>query len=563
MQRAGSQRISKLLIWVAPLATLAISPWSNFDPINLIKMLVVSSVGFATAGILLGNFKKYKKDEIHKLFWIASILFLICLFSTFIFSGAPIPQQIWGQFGRSTGLVAYISLIFVTLGASSIQHRTFHEKLVKSLFLTTIPMTAYCLLQIANLDPIKWSSYAPFGTLGNINFLSAFFGISSVALFSLLLEQSIKLTKKLAYIFLIIVDLVIVVTTGSIQGFMIFVAGAGLALMFYILKSEKFKSFAKVYLILAFVGFLLTALGLSNLGPLAKYIFQPSVIYRTDYWHAGWVMTVQHPFFGVGLDSYGDWYRQVRGEISTIRTDPNRISNTAHSIFLDISSNGGFPLLVAYLSIVLIAFFVGIRKIKLMTKYDSIYVAIFSAWLAYQIQSFISINQIGVGIWGWLFTGAIISYPLETHNSVNISTSKIKKSKSKLQKISNDLSPATSLLAILGFLIGFFLAFIPLNADAKFKAANNKLDGVALIAAIRTIGSTSFHAENAMNAFIKSNLAPQAKEVTDYLLENYPRDFAGWGARAVLNSSTPEQKAEAMKKLKELDPFNPGVRTNP
>lgn len=563
MQRAGSQRISKLLIWVAPLATLAISPWSNFDPINLIKMLVVSSVGFATAGILLGNFKKYKKDEIHKLFWIASILFLICLFSTFIFSGAPKSQQIWGQFGRSTGLVAYISLIFVTLGASSIQHRTFHEKLVKSLFLTTIPMTAYCLLQIANLDPIKWSSYAPFGTLGNINFLSAFFGISSVALFSLLLEQSIKLTKKLAYFFLVIVDLVIVVTTGSIQGFMIFVAGAGLALMFYLLKSEKFKSFAKVYLILSFVGFLLTALGLSNLGPLAKYIFQPSVIYRTDYWHAGWVMTVQHPFFGVGLDSYGDWYRQVRGEISTIRTDPNRISNTAHSIFLDISSNGGFPLLVAYLSIVLIAFFVGIRKIKLMSKYDSIYVAIFSAWLAYQIQSFISINQIGVGIWGWLFTGAIISYPLETHNSVNISTSKIKKSKSKLQKISNDLSPATSLLAILGFLIGFFLAFIPLNADAKFKAANNKLDGVALIAAIRTIGSTSFHAENAMNAFIKSNLAPQAKEVTDYLLENYPRDFAGWGARAVLNSSTPEEKAEAMKKLKELDPFNPGVRTNP
>ena len=68
--------------------------------------------------------------------------------------------------------------------------------------------------------------------------------------------------------------------------------------------------------------------------------------------------------------------------------------------------------------------------------------------------------------------------------------------------------------------------------------------------------------KNAMNAFIKSNLGPQAKEVTDYLLSKYPRDFAGWGARAVLNSSTPEQKSEAIKKLKTLDPVNKSLYVN-
>lgn len=546
------RRLSFLLIFVGPLTTLIISPWTNFDPINLIKMVVVSAVGWSIFGLLISNVKSLSSST-NKFFLFSCLLFLIFLLSTFFFSGAPVSQQFWGQFGRSTGLLAYVSLIFVSLGASILGEITFHKKLVMGMFFTVVPMTLYCLIQVAGLDPIGWSSYAAFGTLGNINFLSAYFGISSVALMSLILGKEISFKLKLVFAMFVVTDLIIVGTTGSIQGIMIFIAGAGISIFFYLISSNKFKKISIPFGITGLAGFTLTVLGLSNIGPLARFIFQPSVIYRTDYWHAGWKMTIEHPIFGVGLDSYGDWYRQVRGEISTNRTDPNRISNTAHSIFLDISSNGGFPLIIAYLSIVICTLIIGIQKIRKFPQYNSYFVAIFSSWLAYQIQSLISINQIGVGIWGWILTGAVVGFPVDTNsnsgkvNIVNRKTSKKNKS---------HLNPLAGMLMLLGFVVGFVLAVIPLSADAKFKSANNRLDGVALIAAVKSLGSTSFHAENAMNAFIKSNLGPQAKEITDYLLSKYPRDFAGWGARAVLNSSTPEQKDEAIKKLQELDPFN-------
>lgn len=558
MTSVSIKRISNLLVLVGPLATLAISPWTNFDPINLIKMLVVSSIGWSILGIMLN--KSFLKDaKFNDFFLVAIFSFILFLTTTLIFSGAPVTQQIWGQFGRSTGFLAYFSLAFISLGTSIVTDLDFYRKFILGMFLTVVPITIYCLIQIAGLDPIGWSSYAPFGTLGNINFLSAFFGISSVAFLGMLFGKDTSSNWKSVYSLFIVIDLVIVLTTGSIQGFMIFVAGAGIIGFFFIRVHPKLNFFIIPYGILGILSFLVTLLGLSNIGPLAKYIFQPSVIYRTDYWHAGWKMTLNRPLFGVGLDSYGDWYRQVRGAISTNRTDPNRISNTAHSIFLDVSSNGGFPLLISYLSIVSVAFVIGIRKIRRFSNYNPYFVAIFSSWLAYQIQSLISINQIGVGIWGWVLTGAIIGYPEDSQQKadrVKVGNKNIKRRKS------STLNPLTGIMALLGFVLGFILAFIPLNADAKFKSANNRLDGVGLIAAVKSLGSTSFHAENAMNAFIKSNLGPQAKEVTDYLLSKYPRDFAGWGARAVLNSSTPEQKSEAIKKLKTLDPFNKSLYVN-
>jgi len=558
MTSVSIKRISNLVVVVGPLTTLAISPWTNFDPINLIKMLVVSSIGWSILGIILN--KSFFKDAKFNIVFLVSIFsFILFLTTTLLFSGAPVTQQIWGQFGRSTGFLAYFSLAFISLGTSIVRDLNFYRKLILGMFLTVVPVTIYCLIQIAGLDPIGWSSYAPFGTLGNINFLSAFFGISSVAFLGMIFGNDVSSNWKLSYALFIVTDLIIVLTTGSIQGFMIFVAGAGIIGFFFIRVHPKFKFFTIPYGILGILSFLVTLLGLSNIGPLAKYIFQPSVIYRTDYWHAGWKMTLDHPLFGVGLDSYGDWYRQVRGAISTNRTDPNRISNTAHSIFLDISSNGGFPLFIAYLSIVSVAFVIGIKKIRRLSNYNSYFVALFASWLAYQIQSLISINQIGVGIWGWVLTGAIIGYPEDSYQKadrVNVGNKNIKRRKS------STLNPLSGTLALMGFVLGFILAFIPLNADAKFKSANNRLDGVALIAAVKSLGSTSFHAENAMNAFIKSNLGPQAKEVTDYLLSKYPRDFAGWGARAVLNSSTAEQKAEAIKKLQELDPFNKTLYLN-
>ena len=168
------KRLAQAVLIVGPLASLAVSPTSNYDPINLIKILFICSIAFFCFGLILSSLK-YSINRLNKKFWILISLFILSMFSTLIFSGAPLSQQIWGSYGRNTGLLTYISLLLVLVSTALIQEVSFYKKLVDVLLLTAIPMTAYCLIQYAGMDPVGWSEKHPFGTLGNINFSSAFF----------------------------------------------------------------------------------------------------------------------------------------------------------------------------------------------------------------------------------------------------------------------------------------------------------------------------------------------------------------------------------------------------
>jgi O-antigen ligase len=475
------------------------------------------------------------------------------MFVVLLVSGAPLNQQFWGVFGRNNGLLNYFSLVVILIAVAVIQKRSFYNKLVDALVLTAVPATAYALVQVAGRDPISWSVMAPFATLGNVNFSSAFFGLASICATVLALAPEQKLSVRLTLISLVVTDLYIIQETGSIQGLMIYFAGMGVV-GYFLVRTYKGTRFLQVpYLIFGLAGFVLTALALNNVGPLARYVFGETILYRFDYWYAGWAMTIKNPIFGVGLDSYGDWYRELRGEIATLRTEPDRITNTAHNIYLDISASGGFPLILAYLVILGYALQSAIRVLRREKAFNPYFVALFATWIAYLIQAAISINQIGVGIWGWLFSGALIGYEIATRE---------RESSSLPRRSTNSLSqiPASvALLGMIGFAAGFLLAFIPFNADAKFKDALQSGSSVEQFAQAKALGATAYHMELALDAALKANSEPLVEEVTRELLNRYPRDFMAWRVRQALVSSLPEEREEAYSKLKELDPFNPNI----
>lgn len=423
-------RMFRALILVGPIATLAIAPVTNFDPINLIKILFISTFSFFCFGILISTLS-YSFKKISKFFWLACVAFTLSLISTLVFSGAPRAQQFWGSFGRNTGFLAYFSFLIILVAVAVIQNRAFYVLLIKSLVFTSIPIVIYCLIQIAGLDPVHWSAYDTFATLGNVNFLSAFLGMAAVAAITISLDKKLSKTSRIAFVLLSLISLAIIISTNSIQGPLIFVAGLGISVLLYLRSNEKLKMLVIPVTMLGITGFVLSLAGVFNKGPLASIIFQPSVIYRADYMHAGWKMTLDHPIFGVGLDSFGDWYRQSRGLLSTVRTGPDRTANTAHNIFLDISSNGGIPFIISYLCLLAIALIGAIKYLRSSKEFDPYFVAIFSAWCAYQIQGTVSINQVGVGVWGWLFTGALIGY---RRTSSIASTSNVNKLKTKRKK---------------------------------------------------------------------------------------------------------------------------------
>ena len=555
-------RLNKLLLVLGPMTTLLVSPWTNYDPINLIKLLFTSTIAFGLLGIIISNWKSFR-NKIPKtvMFYLSG--FLLFLYLPLITTKAPVNQQFWGMQGRNTGILAYTSLTIILLASVLVQDLQIYKNLLNSLIFAAAINTIYCLIQIAKLDPIKWSEYHPFGTFGNVNFLSSFLGISSLVCLILILDKRLSRTRKILLLFLVVIDLLIILNTQSIQGFMIFVAGAGIALFFYIAKKFNSILLNLGYLIISLGVLILTVMALVNRGPLKTFIYQRSVEFRGDYIHAGWAMSLSHPFTGVGVDSYGDWYRFARGFLSTNRTGPDRVANTSHNIFLDISSSGGFILLAFYLALLVYAFNKTLRHIMKSEEFDAIAVAIFSAWLAYQFQACISINQIGVGIWNWILTGLLIGYPgfstadqrLDSKNEkgkLNLKNKDLRKRKSN-----SILDPQTSLVSLILGLLGFLLAFIPWKADADFRAALDKRDLNSIIKSTNNPGITAFHLGIAIDTALNSNFGPQAYALDRKLINDFPRDFYGWRVLSVLTLATEEERKLAKKKLKELDPFNP------
>jgi O-antigen ligase len=545
------KRVGTLLLILGPLTTLLVSPRSNFDPINLVKLLAVTSISFAAYALSISSRDSSRELNIRPVRYTA-VFFIVWMFIVIVVTGAPLEQQIWGVFGRNTGFLTYVSLIFVLLSTSLVQETSFYRKLIEALVLTAVPTTLYAVVQVAGRDPIPWSVMAPFATLGNVNFSSAFFGLASICSVVLILQKRFSLVVRMLLVTMVVVDLLIILKTGSIQGFMIFIAGMGIASYLWIRSKVQETVIRVAYLLIGFIGFFLTSLALLNLGPLARFVFGETILYRFDYWYAGWNMTLKNPIFGVGLDSYGDWYRQLRGEVATLRTNPDRISNTAHNIYLDISASGGFPLLIAYLLILSFAARASWRFIRRTREFDPYFVAMFSAWLAYLIQAAISINQIGVGIWGWLFTGGLIGYEIVTRPEGDSS----KRKRGEIRASVNPMPAASALLGIFAFAVGFALSFIPFSADMKFKDALQSNSLEALKGSVNRVGSTAYQFELTLDAALKQNNEPEAKMILEGLLARYPRDFMAWQVKSLLPSSTPEERLEAQKRLLELDPFN-------
>jgi hypothetical protein len=268
-EEAIKKRIGTLILLTGPLTTLVVSPFSSFDPINNVKLLFVSGTAMAILTFIL-YFRREIFKQADKFLLFSTAFFVLWMVVVFIFSSAPFDQQFWGVFGRNTGFLTYFSLVVLLLGAAFVQSASFYRKLIEALLITGIPTTLYALIQLAGRDPIPWSVMAPFATLGNINFSSAFFGLVSICALILAANSIYKPVLRAALLILVILDMAIVLQTGSIQGVMIFVAGAGIAGFFWI-RSKTSKSLINgSYLIFGALGFGTTVLALMNQGPLAK-----------------------------------------------------------------------------------------------------------------------------------------------------------------------------------------------------------------------------------------------------------------------------------------------------
>ena len=323
------------------MATLLVTPWATVDPINVPKLAIIAVGGFITLAALLVNAKALITRR-HRTVLVVSGLFVLDLTLVFFFAGTNPYQEFFGTYGRATGLVAYIALAALLLGAAVIGSAKFVSSFARTLLIAGGLSIGYGLLQTIGADPIKWvNQYSPvIGFLGNPNFQSSFVGFSGVLAFGFVCAKAIKTPMRLGYAAYLVFAIFVIIKTDSQQGLLVLAGGIGIIAIIWI-SSSRFKVVTIPALIVSGIGAVFVALGSLNSGPLASLLYKASVTYRGDYWRAGWKMTVEHPFLGVGLDSYGDWYRRARTLEATLRRGPEVTSNAAHNVLLDFSSNGG------------------------------------------------------------------------------------------------------------------------------------------------------------------------------------------------------------------------------
>ena len=555
MREKAETVLGKLLVWALVSTTLLVTPPWALDPINPIKMLAVTTVAFMGLGALLANRKALNLGR-YRLPLIFISGFMVWQLVVFVVSGGEKLQQLFGTTGRNTGLITYVAfsiLFVVSLGASS---NAFLNRFLLASLVVGVASLGYGVIQALGGDPFDWvNPYSTvFGFLGNPNFQSSLLGILGAIVFTQLLSSSVKMQIKGAYLVYLLVTFFVIKETDSQQGFLVLLLGSGISLGVFVNQSSKVLGYS--YLGLAAIGFTGVLLGTLNKGPLASLLYKDSVTYRGDYWHAGWKMTLENPIFGVGIDSYGDWYRRSRTIEATLRRGPDVTSNAAHNVFLDISAYGGFPLVLIYIALMVLVVVSAVKVIKRSQGFNTGFVGLVAGWVAFQAQSIISINQIGLALWGWALSGLIIGYEINTRDGDVVEEKKLGKKAMKTVQA----SAGTTVGIFVGLIVGVLLGIPPYLASTKYKSALETSNPTVIQEAAYIWPLDPTRMIQVAGTLNENKLEAQGLEVAIDATTSFPDNYGVWAILYSMKSTSEEQKADALAQMKRLDPLNPTLK---
>ena len=567
INQVAERTIARVLGFGSAFIAVVVVTGTVTDPVNVTKLFALGGVAAAAFAVAMAfGFSQLWQNS--KILIVAVVVFLLAGLSAILNSSAPLIQNIYGAYGRNTAFVTYVLLVFTLLSAAVLRSKKSFSLLIWGLLAAGLVNVIYCLWVIIFGDFIPWNN--PYGnilgTFGNPNFIGAFLGLFAASLVAFSLTTGVNTLYRLAALVVFLVAVYEIVDSNAIQGRVVVAAGLGIV-GFYFVRSKFSSAIAQIaYLGLAGVAGTFALLGALQIGPLTQFIYKTSVSLRGQYWLAGWNMGSDHPLTGVGFDSYGDWFRRARDEQALILPGPNTTTNAAHNVPFDVFAFGGWPLFIPYLFILILTI-IAIVKVTLRTRdYDGIFVTLTTAWVCYQLQSIISINQIGLAIWGWLFGGALIAYEIATRpKSVGdvekVQPEKEQKARVTTKKQSENIFSST-LVAGIGAVIGLLIAVPPYSGDAKWRSAiaSQSVEQVeAALVSSYLNPMNSYKYASAVQLLENSKLHDLALKYAKIGVEFNSDHFDSWKLLYFVTAGSPEDKALALENMKRLDPKNPNV----
>jgi O-antigen ligase len=514
------------------LTTLVVNPWSNFEPIALPKIFLSSFV-FSALLLALGLSpipSKFQEKKIPITLFVSLLSIVVSL----MIHQVSFAERLFGVFGRSTGAFHYLILILCAILFFFSAQRILNYFFL-SLSFTYFFVVIHSLLQWRGWDFYEWAlptNNRIFSTLGNPNILSSFLSFSSFGVAWLLLRKNrVSIFRLFLTTCSIGLTLFIIIASGSglgllsLFGGLLFLVIHG-ALLHHGKISRPNKFWTSTAAITIFVG---AAYFISRIQIID---FQGSIVRRLEFWRTGIAIFESSPIFGIGFDRYSDLFTQFFTTESGLL---NIRSSSAHNFWIDVLASGGLLLFLPFLAVQLMVVLCIVRNWREI-KALSPQAILIAAWIAFSIQSFISVQSLAVGLWGWAMTGILLSLT----NSPNAG-----------MRFKFNLLSRLSVLTLA--LLTLTLNWQSFQADRKFYEDARSQDGNALVDQVLAWPQDSYRIFLTAEALRKASQDAISSRIEQEGLRINPENLNL--LRLVANyESDPVLRKKAIAKLKILDP---------
>jgi len=389
----------------ACLITLIINP-TLADPFNAPKLYLLICGTVVHLGYLIfdGENLLKSRDRITVLVFIfMGSMGIVALFTDVQY------QALFGESLRQIGFIAYFGFAVYLLTFYKFFKFDYKNYFYISIGAIGTFLVVYGIVQISGNDPFSWiNQYNPIiTTLGNPNYSGALMAILATLTLCFIFDKQIVAWQRVFFLILTLGLILTIYLSEARQGLLSLLIGSGFFISLKFLKKSRILGSISLFGLLLIS--IIAVAGILQKGPLERLLYKDSVSLRGHYWRAGIKMFSENIFTGVGIDSYGNYFRLYRDPIFPVRYGYDLTSNNAHNVPIQMFATGGILVGMSYLAIIFLIIYFFIKGFKQLGGSESnMLCGAFSAWLAFQSQSIVSIDNIGLTIWGWILGGLIL-----------------------------------------------------------------------------------------------------------------------------------------------------------
>jgi hypothetical protein len=245
-----------------------------------------------------------------------------------------------------------------------------------------------------------------------------------------------------------------------------------------------------------------------------------------------------------------------------LRRGPDVVSNAAHNVLLDLSSNGGIPLLLIYLFMLGLVLVSSYKVFRRTHVFNPLFTGLFAVWVAYQAQSIISLNQLGLAVWGWIISGLLIGYETNTRSDKSVLENPTPNKKGKSVSTVAQQKVGAGLLVgmFVGGLVGLGVGLPPVLASSQYLSALNSQNPqqVQKAAYIRPLDANYMY--RIADILANNKLIAEATAVSNDSIKHFSDDYPIWAIRTRLEGLPQAEIDKAKAQMKRLDPHNPNLK---